>query len=235
MVEAHVAMVLKAIGEISSVDLGVTWRSDLSSRKVDKVDWKVGPDTISSRYLDRRVRNPSHVPASLAFSLFTRMGSLSISTVSLSPFLPQTQTRTRVFSTRTNLRSFNLKPKRVCTKLRGLGGNQKDSRRFVDENGAVDDMEGYLDHLSLEYDSVWDTKPSWCQPWTIMLTGLSIVACSWTILHSVLVSSLAVGLIGAWWYIFLYSYPKSYSEMIAERRKRVADGYEDIYGKNKSS
>ncbi|KAF3502957.1 hypothetical protein F2Q69_00039519 [Brassica cretica] len=73
------------------------------------------------------------------------------------------------------------------------------------------------------------------KPWTIMVTGLSIVACSWVILHSVLVSSLAVGLVGAWWYIFLYSYPKSYSEMIAERRKRVADGFEDTYGKNKTS
>lgn len=41
-----------------------------------------------------------------------------------------------------------------------------------------------------------------------MVTGLSIVACSWAVLHSALVSSLAVGLIGAWWYIFLYSYPK---------------------------
>lgn len=28
---------------------------------------------------------------------------------------------------------------------------------------------------------------------------------------------------------------QSYSEMIAERRKRVADGFEDIYGKNKTS
>lgn len=32
---------------------------------------------------------------------------------------------------------------------------------FFDENGAVEDMDGYLNYLSLEYDSVWDTKPSW--------------------------------------------------------------------------
>ncbi|KAJ4910315.1 hypothetical protein Rs2_04936 [Raphanus sativus] len=162
------------------------------------------------------------------------MGSLSISPLPLSPFRIQTQTRFTIISTQTNTGSFNLKQPRICTKVRGLGGNRREQNdsRFVDENG---DMEGYLDHLSLEYDSVWDTKPSWCQPWTIVVTGLSIVACSWAILHSVLVSSLAVGLIGAWWYIFLYSYPKSYSEMIAERRKRVADGFEDIYGKNKTS
>ncbi|KAF8064714.1 hypothetical protein N665_1172s0011 [Sinapis alba] len=164
------------------------------------------------------------------------MGSLTISTVPLTPLRIQTQTRFTRISTRTNTNSFNLKQTRICTKVGGLGGNRRgqNDSRFVDENGGVDDMEGYLDHLSLEYDSVWDTKPSWCQPWTIVVTGLSIVACSWVILQSVLVSSLAVGLIGAWWYIFLYSYPKSYSEMIAERRKRVADGFEDIYGKNKT-
>ncbi|CAG7859733.1 unnamed protein product [Brassica rapa] len=161
------------------------------------------------------------------------MRSLSISTVPLSPFRLQTQTRISTLSTRTNLHSFNLNPTRTVSKVRGL--REENDSRFVDEDGAVDDMEGYLDNLSLEYDSVWDTKPSWCQPWTIMLTGLSIVTCSWLILHSVLVSSLAIGLVGAWWYIFLYSYPKSYSEMLAERRKRVADGFEDIYGKNKTS
>ncbi|CAF2034932.1 BnaA09g01050D [Brassica napus] len=160
------------------------------------------------------------------------MRSLSISTVPLSPFRLQTQTRISTLSTRTNLHSFNLNPTRTVSKVRGL--REENDSRFVDEDGAVDDMEGYLGNLSLEYDSVWDTKPSWCQPWTIMLTGLSIVTCSWLILHSVLVSSLAIGLVGAWWYIFLYSYPKSYSEMIAERRKRVADGFEDIYGKNKT-
>lgn len=101
---------------------------------------------------------------------------------------------------------------------------------YMDENGVVGDMEGYLNSLSLEYDSVWDTKPYWCQPWTIVLTGTSVIACSWIILHSVIVTALASSLIGAWWYIFLYSYPKSYSEMIAERRKRVASGMEDIYG-----
>ncbi|KFK30877.1 hypothetical protein AALP_AA6G037500 [Arabis alpina] len=164
------------------------------------------------------------------------MGSLCISgsVVALLPFRPKTQSYLTNVSFPTRI---CLKPTRICTKIGSLGGNRREKKdsRFVDENGVVDDMEGFLDNLSLEYDSVWDTKPYWCQPWTIMLTGLSIVACSWVIMHSVVVSSLAVGLIGAWWYIFLYSYPKSYSEMIAERRKRVADGFEDIYGKNKSS
>jgi hypothetical protein len=32
---------------------------------------------------------------------------------------------------------------------------------FFREDGVVDDMDGYLNYLSLEYDSVWDTKPAW--------------------------------------------------------------------------
>ncbi|XP_062020496.1 uncharacterized protein LOC133736904 [Rosa rugosa] len=102
--------------------------------------------------------------------------------------------------------------------------------QFFDEDGAVDDMDGYMNYLSLEYDSVWDTKPSWCQPWTITLTGVLVIAFSWLILHSVLATGVVVFLIGLWWYIFLYSYPKAYADMIAERRKRVSNGVEDTFG-----
>ncbi|KAL8029051.1 hypothetical protein ABFX02_14G203300 [Erythranthe guttata] len=102
---------------------------------------------------------------------------------------------------------------------------------FFDENGAVEDMDGYLNYLSLEYDSVWDTKPSWCQPWTIALTGVGITGGSWLVLNSVVVTSIVATLISLWWYIFLYSYPKAYSDMIAERRKKVKGGTEDTYGK----
>ncbi|XP_043722989.1 uncharacterized protein LOC122670087 [Telopea speciosissima] len=106
--------------------------------------------------------------------------------------------------------------------------------RFLDEDGVVEDMDGYMNYLSLEYDSVWDTKPSWCQPCTIMLTGASVIALSWVILHSVVLTTVVLSLISAWWYIFLYAYPKAYSDMIAERRKKVTSGIEDTFGVRKS-
>ncbi|KAL1825950.1 uncharacterized protein LOC108215001 [Daucus carota subsp. sativus] len=108
------------------------------------------------------------------------------------------------------------------------------SNSSKDDNGTVDDMESYLNNLSLEYDSVWDTKPAWCQPWTITLTGVLAISCSWLVLHSVVITGLVLSLISAWWYIFLYSYPKSYSDMIAERRKNVTSGTEDTFGLRKS-
>lgn len=42
--------------------------------------------------------------------------------------------------------------------------NQPDEPSFLDKDGVVEDMDGYLNYLSLEYDSVWDTKPSWWVP-----------------------------------------------------------------------
>ncbi|XP_009598934.1 uncharacterized protein [Nicotiana tomentosiformis] len=139
-----------------------------------------------------------------------------------------------------NLQSFAFssnkfsKRSRTSTILRGINSNDpKEDSAFFDENGVVEDMDSYLNYLSLEYDSVWDTKPSWCQPWTITLTGAVIISLSWLILHSAVATAVVMTIIGAWWYIFLYSYPKSYSEMIAERRKRVTNGLEDTYGVRK--
>ncbi|XP_065001805.1 uncharacterized protein LOC135634963 isoform X1 [Musa acuminata AAA Group] len=116
-----------------------------------------------------------------------------------------------------------------------VNGEKADESRFFDEDGVVEDMDGYLNYLSLEYDSVWDTKPSWCQPWTILLTGVAVVACSWTILHSAAISVGLSILICGWWYIFLYAYPKAYSNMIAERRKRVSSGIEDTFEDSENS
>lgn len=100
----------------------------------------------------------------------------------------------------------------------------------LDEDGVVQNMEIYLNNLSLEYESVWDTKPVWCQPWTIVLTGLVAVLVSWLALKSLFVTAIVTSVIGLWWFLFLYSYPQGYSEMIAERRKRIRKGDEDTYG-----
>ncbi|CAK9151086.1 unnamed protein product [Ilex paraguariensis] len=134
------------------------------------------------------------------------------------------------------LSSITLQSSTPRNKTVVLGSNSSDPKEsaFLDENGAVDDMDGYLNYLSLEYDSVWDTKPSWCQPWTITLTGVLMVTASWLVLHSVIVTTVVLSLICAWWYIFLYSYPKAYSDMIAERRKKVTTGVEDTFGLGKS-
>ncbi|KAG6553295.1 hypothetical protein Mapa_005029 [Marchantia paleacea] len=111
-------------------------------------------------------------------------------------------------------------------------GDRGDSNR--DDEGVIKDMEMYLDDLSLEYDSVWDTKPAWCQPWTIVTTGVGVVGGSWLTFQNIFVTGGACFLIGVWWFSFLYAYPLAYSEMIAERRKMVKDGDEDTYGRRRA-
>lgn len=130
--------------------------------------------------------------------------------------------------------NFSKSSRSTSTTLRGINSNDPKESAFFDENGVVEDMDSYLNYLSLEYDSVWDTKPSWCQPWTITLTGTAIISLSWLVLHSAVATAVVMTIIGAWWYIFLYSYPKAYSDMIEERRKRVTNGLEDTYGERKS-
>jgi hypothetical protein len=59
---------------------------------------------------------------------------------------------------------------------------------------------------------VWETKPFWCQPWSIISTGIVIISAPEVLFHSTWVSLLISIPIATWWYIFLYSYPKAYSE-----------------------
>ncbi|KDP21449.1 hypothetical protein JCGZ_21920 [Jatropha curcas] len=164
------------------------------------------------------------LPLSLSFPLRPNRSSSRRNDLPKSPSWPRISSNT--------LDSARIRGKTIV-----FGGNSSSTdpneSQFFDENGVVDDMDGYLNSLSLEYDSVWDTKPSWCQPWTITLTGVLAIAFSWLILHSVVVTSIVLFLTCSWWYIFLYSYPKAYAEMIAERRKKVINGVEDTYGLRK--
>ena len=66
--------------------------------------------------------------------------------------------------------------------------------------------------------NVWDYKPGWCQPWSIILTGSAIVAGSWLILHSIWLT-VAVSLpIIAWWVYFLILYPKAFAQYVMSQQ-----------------
>lgn len=69
--------------------------------------------------------------------------------------------------------------------------------------------------------NVWDYKPGWCQPWSIILTGMTIVAGSWLVLHNIWIT-IAVSLaIIAWWVYFLLIYPKAFAQYIASQQTTV--------------
>lgn len=53
----------------------------------------------------------------------------------------------------------------------------------------------------------WQYKPWWCQPWSIVLTGISIVSGSWLLFHRVWIAILVAVPILAWWWFFLVIAP----------------------------
>jgi hypothetical protein len=66
--------------------------------------------------------------------------------------------------------------------------------------------------------NIWDYKPWWCQPWSIICTGVLVAAGSWLILHN---SWLSIGvslLIVAWWVYFLILYPKAFTNYITSQQ-----------------
>ncbi len=55
--------------------------------------------------------------------------------------------------------------------------------------------------------SVWNEKPWWCQPWSILLTGFGLIVASWLLLKLVWVTVLVAIPLLAWMGFFLLIYP----------------------------
>ena len=59
-------------------------------------------------------------------------------------------------------------------------------------------------------ESLWSHKPWWCQPWSILLTGVVVVGGSWWFLRFWWISApLALGVL-IWWWLFLVAVPAAY-------------------------
>jgi hypothetical protein len=67
-----------------------------------------------------------------------------------------------------------------------------------------------MDHQSQS--SVWEYKPWWCQPWSILLTGMSIITGSWLLFHRYWVTGLVALPILVWMGFFLLLYPRLVAE-----------------------
>ncbi|AFZ45316.1 hypothetical protein PCC7418_3200 [Halothece sp. PCC 7418] len=58
--------------------------------------------------------------------------------------------------------------------------------------------------------SIWQQKPWWCQPWSIILTGIALPTMTWFVTHWWWLTLPVILGILLWWYVFLYLVPKSY-------------------------
>jgi hypothetical protein len=56
--------------------------------------------------------------------------------------------------------------------------------------------------------SVWQHKPWWCQPWSILLTGITLIGGSWLIFKIIWLTIIIAIPILTWMIFFLIIYPK---------------------------
>jgi hypothetical protein len=56
--------------------------------------------------------------------------------------------------------------------------------------------------------SIWQHKPWWCQPWSILLTGVTLISGSWLIFHLIWLTILVSIPILTWMVFFIIIYPK---------------------------
>jgi hypothetical protein len=64
--------------------------------------------------------------------------------------------------------------------------------------------------------SIWHYKPWWCQPWSILLTGIGLVVASWVLLRLIWVTVLVAIPIALWMGFFLGVYPKLMAEELTQ-------------------
>lgn len=60
--------------------------------------------------------------------------------------------------------------------------------------------------------SIWNYKPWWCQPWSIILTGVSLIGGSWLLLHQIWITLIVAVPITLWMTYFIGIYPKLMAE-----------------------
>ena len=53
----------------------------------------------------------------------------------------------------------------------------------------------------------WSLKPWWCQPWSILLSGIAAIAASWLVLGRWWVTAPVALVVLAWWGLFLVVVP----------------------------
>ncbi|NJL87951.1 MAG: hypothetical protein HC886_21390 [Leptolyngbyaceae cyanobacterium SM1_1_3] len=68
--------------------------------------------------------------------------------------------------------------------------------------------------------SLWQLKPWWCQPWSIILTGLAAPTGVWSLTHRLwMAGPVALGVL-VWWLMFLYWVPRQYREYAQGKARR---------------
>jgi hypothetical protein len=71
-------------------------------------------------------------------------------------------------------------------------------------------------------DQIWDYKPWWCQPWSILLTGNGLIVASWLLGHRYWLTGLVAVPLVAWMGFFILVFPQLAREsgLLAEMKQQ---------------
>ncbi|MGF1480383.1 MAG: DUF6737 family protein [Cyanophyceae cyanobacterium] len=61
--------------------------------------------------------------------------------------------------------------------------------------------------------SPWSYKPWWCQPWSILLTGTTIIGGTWIVTQTLWATILVAFPVLAWWSYFLILWPRQFKAL----------------------
>ena len=65
--------------------------------------------------------------------------------------------------------------------------------------------------------SYWDSKPYWCQPFSIIAFGIFLIIIIWTLFKSFLLTIILGFIVTVWWILFLILAPKAYESIHEEK------------------
>lgn len=83
-------------------------------------------------------------------------------------------------------------------------------------------------------ETIWQYKPWWCQPWSIVLTSLILIGGSWMLGHRYWLTALVAAPVLAWMGFFVLLFPRLAAEggLLAEMRQaQLAEGPESTIPK----
>lgn len=64
---------------------------------------------------------------------------------------------------------------------------------------------------------IWKYKPWWCQPWSIILSGIVIITFSYLLFHNLIITLILSIMIIIWWAYFLIFYPHLMAKILTEK------------------
>ena len=64
----------------------------------------------------------------------------------------------------------------------------------------------------------WEYKPWWCQPWSILLTGVIVIGSTWQLSQRLWLTMVVSLPILLWWYYFLLIWPQAIREYYGSQK-----------------